>query len=158
MRSRISLALLTLLAGAALPAAAQGVPNLSGTWVLQLDKSDFGGMGGQIASRTDVFDHQEPKLTIKRTVNSAAGENVSNLVYAVDGKPHKNMAGQSELSSVLSWDAKVLVMVSTVTTPNGEVTITDRYTLSDDGKTLTQARKITAQGQELNQTMVLVKS
>lgn len=140
----------------AAPVAGQSAPNLSGTWTLQVDKSDFGMMPGP-TSRTDVIDHQEPKLTIKRTVVSAAGETTSTLVYAVDGKPYKNMVGTSELTSTLKWEGATLVMVSTVTTPQGEVTITDRYSLSSDGKTLNQARSLTAQGQEIAQTMVLAK-
>jgi hypothetical protein len=44
-----------------------------------------------------------------------------------------------------------------VTTPQGAATITDRYTLSADGKTLTQARTIAVQGQEIPQTLVLTK-
>lgn len=140
----------------AAPVAGQSVPNLSGTWTLQVGKSSFGMMQAP-QGRTDVIDHQEPKLTIKRTVVTAAGETTSNLVYAVDGKPYKNMVGESELTSTLKWDGSALVMVSTVTTPQGAATITDRYTLSADGKTLTQARTIAVQGQEIPQTLVLTK-
>ena len=158
MRSMRAAAALLAIA-LALPAvsAARQVPNLTGTWVLQADKSDFGMMAAP-QSRTDVIDHQEPKLTIKRTmVTAAAGESQVNLVYAVDGKPHKNMAGPSELTSTLSWEGRTLVTVSTVDTQQGQVTITDRLTVSEDGKTLTQQRTLSAQGQEAKQTMVLVK-
>jgi hypothetical protein len=105
-----------------------------------------------------VIEHQEPKLTIKRTVlTTAAGESILNLVYAVDGKPHKNMAGPSELTSLLSWEGRTLVTVSTLETGQGQATITDRLTLSEDGKTLTQQRTLSMQGQEAKQTMVMVK-
>jgi len=135
---------------------AQSVPNLSGTWVLQVDKSDFGTMQA-LTSRTDLFDHQEPKLTITRKILSAGSETTSTLVYAVDGKPYKNMAGGSELTSTLKWDGQTLVMVTTVSNPQGEATVTDRYTLAADGMTLTQARTVVVQGQELKQTLVLAK-
>ncbi|HEV8599599.1 MAG TPA: hypothetical protein VGQ69_09590 [Gemmatimonadales bacterium] len=149
---------LAVLAGLASTAAyAQTVPNLSGTWVLQLDKSDF-GMGPAPQSRTDVYDHQEPKLNIKRTVVSeTTGETTSNLVYVVDGKPYKNMVGTNELTSTLNWEGQTLVMVSTVTTPQGEATITDRISLSADGKTMNQARTLSIGGQQISQTMVLAK-
>jgi hypothetical protein len=158
MRSmRAAAALLAIALAVPAVSAARQVPNLTGTWVLQADKSDFGMMAAP-QSRTDVIDHQEPKLTIKRTmVTAAAGESQVNLVYAVDGKPHKNMAGPSELTSTLSWEGRTLVTVSTVDTQQGQVTITDRLTLSEDGKTLTQQRTLSAQGQEAKQTMVLVK-
>jgi hypothetical protein len=143
----------------AMPAAslAQAVPNLTGTWVLQADKSDFGVVPAP-ESRTDVIVHQEPKLTIKRTIVAAsAGESTVNLVFAVDGKPHKNMVGPSELTSILSWEGRTLVTVSTVDTEQAKLTITDRLTLSEDGKTLTQQRTLSEQGQEATQTMVFAK-
>ena len=145
---------------AAVPALAQtqSAPNLSGTWVLQMDKSDFGMMPSP-KSRTDVIVHQEPNLTITRTVTTPAGDTTSSkLVYQVDGKPYKNTVGTSELTSTLHWDGATLVMVSTLQTPQGEVTITDRYTLSADGKTLSQARTFSAGGQDMGtQSMVLLK-
>ena len=147
------------LAGSAATASAQSAsaPNLSGTWVLQLDKSDFAGMQAP-TSRTDVFDHQEPKLTIKRTVSANGQENSTTLIYGIDSKPYKNMVGPSEVTSTLHWEGSTLVSVSTVPNPQaGDVTITDRYDLSQDGKTLTQKRTFSAQGQELTQTMLLVK-
>lgn len=150
----VALAVLTGLAPTS--AAAQSVPNLSGTWVLQVDKSTFGPMPAP-ASRTDVIDHQEPKLNIKRTVAIASGETTTELVYVVDGKPYKNMVGTNELSSTLKWDGPTLVMVSTLATLQGEVTITDRLSLSADGKTLNQARTLSAGGEQIEQTMVLAK-
>lgn len=158
MRSMRAAALLAIAIAVPAVSVAQQVPNLSGTWVLQADKSDF-GMIAAPQSRTDVIEHQEPKLTIKRTVvTTVAGESTLNLVYVVDGKPHKNMAGPTELTSTLSWEGRTLVTVSTVATDQaGQMTITDRFTLSEDGKTLTQQRTLSAQGQEAKQTMVLAK-
>ena len=157
MRFASSVAAVAVLAAAAPGVSqAQTVPNLTGTWVLQLDKSDFGMMPGP-QSRTDVIDHQEPKLTIKRTATSAAGETTASLVYEVDGKPYKNLVGPSEVTSTLKWEGGILVMASTISTPQGDVTITDRYTLSADGQTLTQARTLSLQGQEASQTFVLAK-
>jgi hypothetical protein len=143
-------------ATAVAPASAQGVPNLSGTWVLQVDKSDFGAVPAP-QSRTDVITHQEPKFTIKRTVAGNGGQTVLDLVYAVDGKPYKNSVNGSELTSTLRWDGQTLVMASTLALPQGEVTITDRFTLSADGKTLTQDRTLSQQGQSTEQKLVLVK-
>jgi hypothetical protein len=157
MRSLMTAALLALLTSTT-PALsyAQHAPNLSGTWVLQVDKSDFGMMPAP-TSRTDVIDHQDPKLTIKRTVVAGGAETVGNLVFGVDGKPYKNMMGTSELTSTLKWDGPVLVVTTLTSTPQGEVTLTDRFSLSADGKTLTQDRSISVQGQELTQKLVLVK-
>ena len=150
------LAAVALAAGTTVPASAQKPPNLSGTWVMQPDKSDFGPMP-KLERRSDVIDHHEPKLTIKRTIAIAGTETTSNLVYTVDGKPYKNKVGDTEVTSTLNWDGQTLVMVSTVPSPQGEGTINDRYTLAADGKTMTQQRTYSAQGQQLNQTIVLAK-
>jgi hypothetical protein len=150
---------IALLLTLALPAAAVAqAPNLSGTWVLQTDKSDFGMMPGP-TSRTDVITHAEPNLTIKRTIESEqTGKVSSDLVYAVDGKEWKNKTSDgTEITSTLKWDGAVLVVTSQISTPNGDATITDRFSLSADGKTLTQDRAISVQGQELTQKMVLAK-
>lgn len=156
--SRIFSAVMALALATALPvsSAAQDKPNFSGTWVLQTDKSDFGMIPGP-TSRTDIIDHQEPKFTIQRTAATAEGENKLDLAYAVDGKPWKNQAGSQEVSSTLHWEGQELVVVSEVDTPQGLATLTDRWSLSADGKTLTQTRTISIQGQELKQTMVLAK-
>ncbi len=144
----------------ALPAvAAYGqsqVPNLSGTWVLQSDKSDFGPMAAP-SGRTDVIEHAEPRLTIKRTVVFQGTPTVSDLVYVVDGKPHKNTTAIGEMSSTLSWEGQTLVMVTILTTAAGQGTITDRFSLSADGKTMTVGRTLSSEGQDVPQRMVFAK-
>lgn len=136
--------------------AAAQAPNLSGTWVLQPAKSDFGPMP-PIASRTDVIDHQEPSLKVKRTIEGAQGTSSAELVYGIDGKPWTNSTPNGDITSTLKWEGKTLVVESTVNTPQGEALLTDRFTMSEDGKTLTQERRISIAGQELTQTMVFAK-
>ncbi len=133
------------------------VPNLTGTWVMAADKSDFGPMPAPKV-RTDVVDHKEPNLTIKRTVTGPDGTPaVVDLKYAVDGKQYTNTTPQGDIKSTLKWDGNVLVVASVVSTPNGDADVTDRFSLSEDGKTLTQNRTIAAQGQEFKQTIVMIK-
>ena len=149
------LAVIALGAPHALPA--QAVPNLSGTWVLQTDKSDF-GMIPVPQSQTVTVDHQEPKLTIKRVSTMASGDPITtDLVYGIDGKPYLNTTPQGDVTSTLKWEGTVLVVMSTATLQGNPVSITDRYTLSGDGQTLTQNRTISVQGQEIPQTMVYAK-
>jgi hypothetical protein len=152
-RRPAAILILALLLPAAAPAQA---PNLSGTWVLQVDKSNFGD-GPAPATRTDVIDHQEPKLLIKRTVGSAAGVFTSDLVYGIDGKPYKNTVGPNETTSTLRWDGETLEMVSEVQNAQGAATLTDRFTLSADKNTLTMARIINAGGAQIAQTFVFAR-
>jgi hypothetical protein len=157
MRSVLTAALLgALLVAVPAAARAQQVPNLSGTWVLQLDKSDFGPIPGP-TSRTDVVDHQEPKLNIKRTTVQNGTEVVGNLVFVIDGKEYKNTMGPQELTSTLKWDGAVLVVSTNTSMQGADVALLDRYSLSADGKTLTQDRTISVQGQSLTQKLVFTK-
>lgn len=137
-------------------AGAQDRPNLSGTWTLAADRSDFGPMPGP-ASRTDVIEHNGADLKVTRTQSAQGNEMSATMVYMIDGKPHLNTPGGQEVSSVLSWDGAVLVITSTIQTPQGEATLVDRYSVSADGKELTQARTIGIAGQSFAQTMVLIR-
>jgi len=154
MQSLLAVAVLISTGLGGLPASA--VPNLTGTWVLQIAESDF-GMVPPPDSRIDVIDHQEPRLAVKRTTSAQGTTTVADMTYAVDGMPHKNNAGTTELTSTLHWEGEVLVMVTTTQAPQGELVITDRYSLSADGQTLTQARVLAIQDQTLAQTMILRK-
>lgn len=132
-------------------ARAQAVPNLSGTWKLDPARSDFGPAPAQ--QRTEAIDHQEPKLVIERTIDGTVGT----LTYSVDGKPHQNSFGGGMSTSTLAWDGPVLVMTSEVQSPQGLVKIVDRFSLSEDGKTLTIARAVDYPGQPFDQTLVFAK-
>ena len=153
-----SAVILALTLAARTPASAQSVPNLTGTWVMAADKSDFGPMPAP-TSRTDVIDHREPAITIKRTIlNSGAAAAASfELKYAVDGKPYVNTTPQGDVTSTLKWASRVLVITSQVPTPGGPADVTDRLSLSEDGKTLTFDRTMAVQGQEFKQNVVLIK-
>ena len=138
------------------PLGAQKVPDLSGTWVMALDKSDFGPLPAP-QSRTDVIEHKGSSITVKRTVVGPNGETTATIVYGIDGKPYTNHIGEIDATSVLRWDGPVLVVESTLNTPQGEVKAVDRFTLSADGKTLTQARSLSLGDQQATQTIVMVK-
>jgi hypothetical protein len=139
-----------------LPLLAQAVPDLSGTWHLQVDSSDFGQLPG-IDARIDVIVHAEPRLSIKRTTTVQGSSTVADMSFIVDGQPHRNTAGATVLISTLHWEGQVLVVVSTTDGPQGQLTITDRYTLGPDARTLTQDRTLSIQGQELRQRLVLTR-
>ncbi len=139
------------------PAAAQDKPDLSGTWVMVADKSDFGAMPGP-TTRTDVIEHKGTSLVMKRSQGGGPmGDVNSTLTYGIDGKEYKNQAGPNDVTSKLRWEGDVLVMESTVATGQGDASVVDRYSLSADKKTLTQNRTISIQGQEIKQTIVLAK-
>lgn len=154
MRLPIRFTLTTLLLVGAGALAAQSPPNLSGRWVLLPAESTFGPLPAP-ESRTDLIVHEEPRLVITRATVAQGQEVAAELSYLVDGEPHRNHAGGAELVSRLHWEGATLVMISLANSPQGEVTITDRYELSADGQTLIQHRTLSVMGQELAQRLVL---
>jgi hypothetical protein len=136
--------LLFLALAAMLPATgslAQDHPDFSGTWKINLIKSDAPpGRGGQQMNMGDLT------LTITQTaealtiVQSGMGPERTSTYY-LDGRESTNPAMRGEMKSTSTWDGAQLVTsgAATMQTPNGErsFTMKEVRTLSKDGKTMT---------------------
>lgn len=127
------LALLMLSAGLAF---AQAKPNFSGEWTLVPAKSDFGGMPGP-SSGTQKITHNDPQLKVVNTQTGEQGTMTMESSYTTDGKECVNSGPFGEVKSKVKWDGPALVIDSTLDFQGNPVTITNRWTLADDGKTLT---------------------
>ena len=64
---------------------AQQKPDYSGTWKLNVAKSDFGPLPGP-DSRTDVITHKEPSISNSVTAETAQGKQQYTVNYTTDGK------------------------------------------------------------------------
>jgi hypothetical protein len=137
--------------------ATQTKLDFSGVWTLVADKSDFGGMPAP-ATMTRTITHKDPALTIVVTqTGGAQGDTTVTANLSTDGKPHTNdVAGQS-MTSTGKWDGNAIVLHSTVSADGADVTLDDRYELSDGGKTLTLTRKIAAPDGGLTMKIVMAK-
>lgn len=131
-------------------------PNFSGTWKLNLNKSDFGPLPAP-TSRTDVIDHNDP--TVKDTVDAetAQGKQQYTATYTTDGKESTNKLGPREVKSTAAWEGSNLVVNSKTSFQDNEITIKSVWSLSDDGKTLTQNVHFTSPMGEADQKAVFEK-
>jgi len=143
MRIRLSVAAL-LVCVAGLSLAAQAKPDFSGVWTLVPDRSDFGQMPAP-TKMTRTITHKDPAITIV-TVQSAAetGDTNTTTVLSTDGKPHQNTVSGSPMTTTGRWDGASIVFHSALSMQGTPVTIDDRYTLSDAGRTLTLVRTFTS--------------
>jgi hypothetical protein len=120
-----------------------GSPNLTGTWKLNTGKSNFGQIPPP-ASQVDTIDDSEP--TVKITVDQKGGMmGDSNMTSTVDtsGKETKNAGmGGADVISTGHWDGTTLVVDSKTSFQGADVKIKDSYSLSADGKTLTEVTHI----------------
>jgi len=120
-------------------AAAQAKPNFTGEWKLIPAKSDFGMMPAPTSALASVT-HNEPSLKVAMKTTSERGEFTSNNAYTTDGKECVNQGRMGEMKSTLKWDGDALVIETKADFGGNAVTITDKWTLSEDGKTLTISR------------------
>jgi hypothetical protein len=131
---------------------AQAKPNLTGTWKMNPQKTEFGPNGGPDAI-TMEFDQKETGLTEKLTLVGGGGERTMNLKYTTDGKDGTNEINGNPVTTVARWDGEALVIEW-----KGEgVTFSRKITLSADGKMMTIAVRQTGPGGEITQTVVLDK-
>ena len=141
----------------ALAALAQdGKPNFSGTWELQVEKSDFGPLPGPKA-QTNVVEHKDPKLKVATTAKTDQGDRTTVRNFTTDGEENTNQLGNGTLKSRAHWVENALVVEGTLEVQGNKVQIKDRWQLSDDAKTLTVARLLSSEMGEAEQKFVFDK-
>jgi hypothetical protein len=137
-----------LLAGSAV--AQNATPNFSGTWNLDVAKSDF-GPAPPPDSVVMVIDHKEPNLKVTTTQKGAPGDTTNESNITTDGKANVNklrtMGGELDVNSTSTWNGKKLATTRTFEVQGMSIAMNDSWELSDDGKVMTMVREIkTPQG------------
>ena len=153
-RNAITVAITMFAAAASL--AAQSKPNFSGTWKLNVAKSDFGVLPPS-NGRTDIIDHQDPNLKDTVSDDGAQGQQNYTLSMTTDGKEATNTPGGLEMKNVATWTASSLLVNTKLQFQGSDVTIKTVWTLSDDGKTLTESAHFESQMGETDQKLIFEK-
>lgn len=136
-----SLTLLTVAIGLI---QAQAKTDFSGTWKLNVAKSEFGPIPPP-ESMIEKIAHQDP--SIKASVAATGGPQGDmnyDVAYTTDGKECVNHIGKGELKSILKWDGDDLVVDSTGSFGGNEFTSKGRWSLSSDGKTMTVTQHLSS--------------
>ena len=139
---RLSLA--AILVSLASPLSGQAAhPDLTGTWVLDASKTVVDGPMMAPPAATYVVVQVGDSIAVEQKFSSGAGEQVVKKVWRVDGKawanPFNYQGVDMVLSSTLRWDGAVLAIHTTTDFQGTPVEQTETWTLSSDGKTLTQS-------------------
>ena len=135
----------------ALPLAA--APNLSGSWMLNLAKSQYGQFPTpEVMMRT--IQHKDPALSMSTYQKGAQGELTTELKYTTDGKPAVN--GENKGSA--HWDSDKLVIETSRDYQGTKLTQREEWTLSADGKTLTIATHVKLPNGEFDVKQVFEKA
>lgn len=146
-----------LLAALAAMAAAADKPNFSGEWSVNADKSNFGPMPPP-ASMTRKVDHSDPALSYTQAVvGGPQGDQTITMKLSTDGKETTNELMGNPVKSSAKWDGSALMITAKADFGGAEITLTDKWTLSDDGKILTDAMHVVSPQGEFDITYVMDK-
>lgn len=135
-------------------------PDFSGTWKLDAAKSDFGQFPAPDKYEL-VIDHKDPDMTIKTTQAGQMGEFTNEIKITTDGKEFTSENPRGKATGTAKWDGATLV-TSTVRKFNRdgqefEFKMDEKWSLSEDGKTLTQNVHMASQMGEIDMKRVLTK-
>jgi hypothetical protein len=135
---------------------AQQKPDFSGTWKLNVAKSEFGALPGP-TSRTDVISHKDPSFSNSVTAETAEGKQQYTANYTTDGKEAVNKIGPREVKTTVKWAGSNLVFSSKFAYGDSEVTGEATWALSDGGKTLTVSVHFASAMGETDQKLIYEK-
>jgi hypothetical protein len=147
----------TLLAALLATAAfAQSQPNFSGTWKVNVAKSDYGVLPPP-ESRTDVIEHTGD--TVKNSVSAVGqqGKQDYTLTFKTDGSESVNKIADNQAKITAKWDGPVLVVTIKLNLQGQDIDIQSKWALSGDGSTLTQNAHLATPMGEMDQKVVLEK-
>jgi hypothetical protein len=133
-------------------------PDFTGTWTLDVSKSE----GTMLpTSATLKVTQTDKSLTIERATTAMGMTRSGTATYALDGSPSKNTVNANgtniEFNSTAAWSDDVLVIKTTADFGGGSFVGTERYSLSEDKKTLTIANEASVSGQSMSGKQTFVK-
>jgi hypothetical protein len=138
-------------------------PDLSGTWKLDLTKSDFDQVPPP-ADETVVFTRTGPAFTIATTSDNERGKEVYTLPFTVDGTDTPTPKGifadtatLQYLSTKGEWQGASLVLTQKIMYQGAPGSLKSTFTLSADGKTLARAMHISVDQGEFDTNSIFEK-
>jgi hypothetical protein len=145
-------------AAMAMKASPSGMnPNLSGTWKLNVAKSDFGQIPAP-DSRTETIDDNEPSIKISSAwTGGPMGDGNMSYDLLTNGKETTSSMFGTDAKSTANWEGSALVVDTKFQVQDSDVALKSKYELSPDGKTLNIASHISGPMGEMDMKMVYEK-
>jgi hypothetical protein len=149
---------LFVIAAAASVAMAADKPDFSGDWKMDVDKSVFPPPPVPApTAMTRKIEHKDPDISVNESSSSPQGDMTVTMKYSTDGKETTNSLMGNDVKSKAVWEGKILVITSNANFGGTDVKLIDKWTLAEDGKTLTDVRGISLPQGDFEMTYVLVK-
>lgn len=131
-------------------------PDFSGNWKLNVDKSDFGPMPKPEKADYTIV-HKDPEMNVKSVAVGSMGEMTNEVKILTDGTEFTNTVRGQEVKGTAKWDGKTLVVTQKLEIQGTAITFVQKWTLSDDGKSIVQEVNISTPQGEVAQKAVLDK-
>lgn len=135
MRAIVSLTLVCLAS-----MAADTRPDFSGSWKLNVSKSDI--QEPQLQGAVFRIVHREPDFIISRTLLYRTETKDMKIVLRTDGKPVVVACGEENLSVAIRWQDGSLLCSIKDAQDTGDAADRVVYSLSADGKVLTVTQHV----------------
>jgi len=150
---------ITLFSAIALSAAltqAQDKPNFSGTWKLNVAKSDFGPMPGPDKMERTIV-HNDPEIKVHTVQAGPQGDSTMDNVYKTDGSETVNKMRGQEIKIVGKWNAGKVGLKYKFETQGMEIGINEAWSLAAGGQQMTVVMDIATPQGEFARTMLFDK-
>jgi hypothetical protein len=129
-------------------AIAQQKPDFSGEWTLNRQASKLSPGAAAVQSGVVRIEHRDPTFRYKASFVSANGPLQYEYELKSDGRDAGFIQNGVTTLSNLRWEGEALVNRSRIQRTDGEMRITFRYELIDDGRRLRAVEQIRGAVQE----------
>jgi hypothetical protein len=157
--NRIAALLAAVVVALALPgaASAQGRPDFTGTWTLDLAKSNMGAPAGSAAAARPVVLVITQTATVM-TVERRAGDRSDSATLKLDGTESVNKTPSgADVKTTAKWVGATLVTHAKMTVGDSSTESTDVRSLSADGRVMTIETTQKMGGREIKRSLVYNK-
>jgi hypothetical protein len=131
-----------------LPLAAQPKPDFSGEWILNRQASTLSPGADAMQSAVLRIEHREPTFRYNAEFVSASGPIRYEYEMLTDGRDVAATQQGVRSTSTLRWDENVLVFTGRIHRPDGDLTVSFRYELVDDGRRLRAVEQLRGRGRD----------
>jgi len=135
---------------------AQAKPNFSGQWKMNASRSEFGAITAP-TSLVQQVTHNEPNLKVVTHQVGEMGDFALEYTYTTDGKECVNKFRDIERRSTVNWEGDTLVIQSRMDIQGNALSVTEKWSLSEDGTVLTITRRLKGPEGETDVKTVLEK-
>ena len=117
-------------------------PDFSGEWILNRPASTLSPGADGMKSGVWLIDHREPEVHVKASFETAGDPVQFEWTLRTDAGEIVNTHEGVTMASLLEWDGGALLVRWRIGRPEGEMTISFRYELSEDSRRLTASEQL----------------